>query len=216
MSEEPEGTKSSETVTNTSTYPYIGRMRRAGFPVRHLECNLLVEAVPAWTDTSRAIQTTLGKGSLSVIIGPRGTGKTQMAVAIAERWEAKLQVVRGPSDNARARYTTAVELFVTIKETYGDNAQRSERAAIDLFVKPDLLVIDEVQERAGTEWEQRLLAAIVDRRYAAMKDTILVGNLKPEDVQRELGTSIASRAQETGGIYVADWPSFRAKPKTAK
>lgn len=139
-----------------------------------------------------------------------------MAVVLAEIQEFTLHLRRQSFDQARTRYTTAVELFVTIKETYGDNAQRSEKAAIDLFVKPDLLVIDEVQERAGTEWEQRLLAAIVDRRYAAMKDTILVGNLKPEDVQRELGTSIASRAQETGGIYVADWPSFRAKPKNVK
>jgi DNA replication protein DnaC len=134
-----------------------------------------------------------------------------MAVMLAQLREVALQVFRGETDIARTRYTTAVELFVTIKETYGDNAQRSERAAIDLFVKPDLLVIDEVQERAGTEWEQRLLSAIVDRRYAGMKDTILVGNLKPDDVRAELGTSIASRAQETGGIYVADWPSFRTR-----
>lgn len=162
------------------------------------------------------IDRTIGSGSLSVIVGPRGTGKTQLAVTLSIRREYEEQDARGYSDNARTRYTTAVEMFVTIKETYGDNAQRSERAAIDLFVKPCLLVIDEVQERAGTEWEQRLLAAIVDRRYAAMKDTILVGNLKPDDVQRELGTSICSRAQETGGIYVADWPSFRAKAKPAK
>lgn len=166
---------------------------------------------PAWYETFERILNTMCEGSLSVIIGPRGTGKTQMAVELAVFTENHLWTLRGRSDTARTRYTTAVEMFVTIKETYGDNAQRSEKAAIDLFVKPDLLVIDEVQERAGTEWENRLLVNIVDRRYAAMKDTILVGNLKPEDVQCELGTSIASRAQETGGIYVADWPSFRAK-----
>lgn len=157
------------------------------------------------------IHSTIGTGSLSVVVGPRGTGKTQAAVGVARMFEGYVADHRGSTDTACTRYTTAVELFMTIKETYGDNAQRSEKAAIDLFVKPDLLVIDEVQERAGTEWENRLLVNIVDRRYAAMKDTILVGNLKPEDVQRELGTSIASRAQETGGIYVADWPSFRAK-----
>lgn len=186
-------------------------MRRAGFPARHLECKFACGLVVAWENTYDRIFDAIGKGSVSVLIGPRGTGKTQLAVVISENVEHRLHQRRGAFDQARTRYTTAVELFMTIKETYGDNAQRSEKAAIDLFVKPDLLVIDEVQERAGTEWENRLLVNIVDRRYAAMKDTILVGNLKPEDVQRELGTSIASRAQETGGIYVADWPSFRAK-----
>ncbi len=164
-----------------------------------------------YMNTERAIGETIGKGSLSVLIGPRGTGKTHMAVWLASEREASLAWTRGETDQARTRYTTAVELFMAIKETYGDNAQRSEKAAVDMFCKPDLLVIDEVQERAGTEWEQRLLAAIVDRRYAGMKDTILVGNLKPDDVRAELGTSIASRAQETGGIYVADWPSFRTR-----
>lgn len=192
-----------------SRFRYTAQMRRAGFPARHLDRP--ISDVREWTQTFNTIARTLSCGSLSVIIGPRGTGKTQMAVVLAEIQEFALHLRRQSFDQARTRYTTAVELFMTIKETYGDNAQRSEKAAIDLFVKPDLLVIDEVQERAGTEWENRLLVNIVDRRYAAMKDTILVGNLKPEDVQRELGTSIASRAQETGGIYVADWPSFRAK-----
>jgi DNA replication protein DnaC len=185
-------------------------MRRAGFPARHLQADIDIDA-REWQDTFDAVRNAFGRGSVSVLIGPRGTGKTQMAVVVAENVERMLAYHRGTIEQARTRYTTAVELFVTIKETYGDNAQRSERAAIDLFVKPDLLVIDEVQERAGTEWEQRLLAAIVDRRYAGMKDTILVGNLKPDDVRAELGTSIASRAQETGGIYVADWPSFRTR-----
>jgi len=185
-------------------------MRRAGFPLRHLG----FEAKPddsAWFGMVSAVGARLYEGSLSILVGGRGTGKTQAAVAVAKSVERAISDPRANGGEAKTRYTTAVELFMTIKETYGDNAQRSERAAVDMFVKPELLVIDEVQERAGTEWEQRLLTAIVDRRYAAMKDTLLVGNMKPDDVQRELGTSICSRAQETGGIYIADWESFRAR-----
>lgn len=210
MSEAAGNTKSSDQAMRLSTCPFIGKLRRAGFPIRHLR----VDPAPdesAWSCLVASLFSTIGDGVLFAVVGPRGTGKTQAAVSAAKAVERRYDDHLGVSTEARTRYTTAVELFMAIKETYGENAQRSERAAVDAFVKPMLLIIDEVQERAGTEWEQRLLAAIVDRRYAAMKDTILVGNLKPDDVQRELGTSICSRAQETGGIYVADWPSFRAR-----
>lgn len=164
-----------------------------------------------WGVLRASLLARVGLGVLCVLIGPRGTGKTQAAVSVAKAFQWGWDTTGGVNTEACTRYTTAVELFMAIKETYGDNAQRSEKAAVEMFVKPALLIIDEVQERAGTEWEQRLLTAIVDRRYAALKDTILVGNLKAENVQAELGSSICSRAQETGGIYVADWTSFRAK-----
>lgn len=178
--------------------------------MRHLGTDPVPDDSP-WGTLTASLVMRVGDGGLFVLIGPRGTGKTQAAVCAAKNVESRMGKHFGESTEARTRYATAVDLFMAIKETYGDNAQRSEKAAVEMFVKPALLIIDEVQERAGTEWEQRLLTAIVDRRYTALKDTILVGNLKPENVQAELGTSICSRAQETGGIYVADWASFRAR-----
>lgn len=153
----------------------------------------------------------LRSGTLCVLVGGRGTGKTQCAVDVAITHEAYLDAMRGPGPESRNRYALAVEVFMTIKETYGDDAKRSEKEAVLAFIRPELLIVDEVQEKAGTDWEQRLLTTIVDRRYAAMKDTILIGNMRQTDVQEVLGTSITSRAQETGGIFLADWASFRGR-----
>ena len=106
-------------------------------------------------------------------------------------------------------YARTVELFMDIKTAY-DPEGPTEASVLRRYALPALLVLDEAQERGDTDWENRMLTYLIDRRYGEMKDTLLVSNLKADDFRSAIGLSIYSRLVETGGIVVCDWPSFRA------
>ena len=73
----------------------------------------------------------------------------------------------------------------------------------------DLLVLDEIQVRSDTEWENSVLTDLIDSRYAAVRSTLLIANLERSALAASLGDSVASRLEETGTIIPCDWPSFR-------
>lgn len=102
-----------------------------------------------------------------------------------------------------------MDVFLAVRETYRREISQSELEVIESFRKPSLLVIDEVQERGETAWEDRILTNLVDKRYGDGTDTLLIANLKPAALAENLGTSIADRLRETGGIIEATWGSFR-------
>lgn len=162
------------------------------------------ETNQGWMEKFRFVQNSLETGCLFALVGGGGTGKTQMAVEIIRE-----MCVRGKS----SLYTSAMDVFLAIRETY-DNKNLSERGVMGLFRKPRLLVIDETQERSENAWENRLLTWIIDKRYGDMKDTILIANQKPGELESSLGASIVSRMivsrmNETGGIIDCSWGSFR-------
>lgn len=155
----------------------------------------------AWLQKRESLTRKLGSGFLLAFVGNRGPGKTQMAVELM-RHQVQERV-------KSARYVHAIELFCALREPYADGATKRELKAIEEFTRPELLVIDEAQERAETQWEDRLLTFILNKRYDAEKDTILIANLKEEELLKALGNSVHSRLIETGGIVVFDWQSFR-------
>ena len=172
----------------------------ADVPKRHF-------AIPAilpgpWADKLKDLKEQIGKGCLLALLGKRGTGKTQMAVELMRH-----TCVQGRS----ARYTTAMRFFTAIKDSY--QAATTESAVLNQYLKPQILVIDEAQERGETGWEDRLLTHLIDCRYGAMKDTVLVSNLSRREFERAIGSSILSRMSETGGIIECNWPSFRDTAK---
>ena len=155
-----------------------------------------------WADKLKDLEGQVGKGCLLALLGKRGTGKTQMAVELMRH-----TCVQGRS----ARYTTAMRFFTAIKDSY--QAATTESAVLNQYLKPQILVIDEAQERGETGWEDRLLTHLIDCRYGAMKDTVLVSNLSRREFERAIGSSILSRMSETGGIIECNWPSFRDTAK---
>jgi DNA replication protein DnaC len=136
---------------------------------------------------------------LVALIGPRGTGKTQLSVG------AMLDVM---SLRRSALYMTAMDVFLWLRAVYAD-PDVSELDAVAELLAPSLLVIDEVGERGETPFEDQRLTYIIDKRYAAMKDTIVIANLRPEELAKSLGSSIVDRLRECGGIIECKWESFR-------
>lgn len=152
----------------------------------------------SWSDHFSKVMRSVAAGGIVALIGPRGTGKTRLSA----------EAVRNYAPDA-AVYTTAMELFLRIRASFGKASRESEAEIVAELAKADLLVLDEVQERGNSAWEDRLLTHILDRRYGAMAPTIVIANLTEEALVGCLGESIISRLMETGGILEIDGPSHR-------
>jgi DNA replication protein DnaC len=169
-----------------------------GAPERHVK-TAPVEA-GEWGSSLRALKGRLGTGMLAALIGGRGSGKTQLAVELMRETTNRLK---------SARFMTAVDFFMRVKETYGRDAAKSEREILNHFCKCSLLVIDEIGKRGQSEWENTLLFELINRRYNEVKDTLIIDNNPAQEFVQSIGPSIASRMNECGGIIQCNWKSYR-------
>ncbi len=147
-------------------------------------------------------QLTAGRHAFA-IIGQLGRGKTQIAST------AVLQAIR--QHGRPAKIITALKLLGDLKARYSDRRGAAELDWLRAWSCPWLLVIDEFQERLGAENEQVHLTAMVDERYQRCLPTVLMGNITLDQFAAVVGSSIADRCNEGGGIVVCEgWPSFRS------
>lgn len=153
-----------------------------------------------WGENLAAVETRLGKGVLIALIGPRGTGKTQMAVELMKTVTAL---------GKPALFRSTAEFLMQLKVCYRDEAGVTEVDVFKAHRKPSLLVLDEFTRRFETEWENQVLFELLNQRYADLTDTVLIGNLGRVEFEAHLGASLLSRLQEGGGIVECDWHSFR-------
>lgn len=156
---------------------------------------------PQWSAKLDALTPRLGTGFLVALLGPRGTGKTQLAAELIRKHVDS-------SNMPTPLYTRSCDIFLTIRESFRRDGP-SEREQVVRFMRPSVLVIDEAHERSESDWENRLLNLIVDVRYGEERDTILISNERESSFRESIGPSIYSRLIETGGVIVCDWPSFR-------
>jgi DNA replication protein DnaC len=151
-----------------------------------------------WCKLSQA----LGKGTLAVIIGNRGAGKSQMAVC-AIRQACK--------DGNPSLYTKALNFFLDVRMSYRKDAKYSEKEVIDKYCEPYLLVIDAIENRSDSQFENLLLNHLIDIRYDQCKDTVLIGNYNEQEFAASMGPSIVDRIHECGIKIICGWKSFRRK-----
>lgn len=170
----------------------------AKVPARHARQTELTGA--SWSACLEAMRPKVGSGFIMALIGTRGTGKTQIACELI-RENAK----RGRT----SRFALAMDIFLAIRASYRKDSTTDEARVVDEFCKPRLLVIDEIQERAESAFEDRILTHIINHRYNDEKDTLLIGNIKAEEFNKAMGASIVSRLNETGGLITCDWESYR-------
>ena len=152
----------------------------------------------AWQGNFAKVMKGIPTGSIVGLIGKRGTGKTRLAA----------EAIRSYSPDHSA-YTTAMGLFLRIQNTYGDSKTETQADIVGELSRCTALVIDEVQERGNSEWEDRLLTHIIDNRYGAKLPTVIIANLEAAAMKQCLGDSISSRINETGGIIEITGKSFR-------
>lgn len=172
----------------------------SGVPARHSGFDMPKEG--PWRVAYDDLKVKLGTGFLYVAMGNRGTGKTQIGTCLIGRACFK--------ELKNCLYIKALDVFIALREAYRKDGD-AESAVIRRFVKPDLLVIDAMEERGETAFEDRLLNHIIDKRYDNCDDTLLITNQTPEAFATSAGASIISRIHETGDKIVCDWESFRKK-----
>lgn len=151
-----------------------------------------------WNQRFERTKKAMQRGAMVAIVGNRGTGKTRLAAEVSrDLWPE------------RTVYLTATEAFVKIKSSYRKDSKQSEESLLNEWKKAALLVIDEIQERAETDWEKVVLTHLLDDRYANQRPTLVIGNLKPNELEKSLGSSISDRITEGGGILQMVGDSFR-------
>ena len=155
-------------------------------------------------------------GGMVVAHGKRGTGKTQIAYEIARNANFKnthhKPVYRdGFCLQSKARscvYIKAMDIFIELKSAF-KSSDTTEKQIIDKLVEAVFLVIDEAHVRGDTKFEDDKLTHIIDKRYDAMRATMLITNLDKRDFAEQLSPSIKSRLLEVGGGIECNWESFR-------
>lgn len=169
-----------------------------GWPEKYLEAVSVDPRGQEWLAAFEVAKQKVQSNAILVLYGKRGTGKTRMA--------AELAIVA-----ERSKYRTAMRFFLEVRASYKKNAAQTELEIIDELAKTPLLILDEIQERGETAFEDRLLTHLIDARYAANKPTILIANLNKSELTQTLGNSIVSRAQENGKSIEFNWDSYRGQ-----
>ena len=194
------------------------QLARFGFEERYRKdglCDGQDERCKLQRDKLAKLTNTLqGRGAIVALVGPRGTGKTYIASQFVID---RLWAEHGTPRCTWSHYTKLTTLVAKLKAFYGDfgtiEMERLEQYRAFLTQTLDLLIIDELHEVADdSRHKDRILSDILDARYSAKKDTLLISNQSAEEFARTTNPSILSRLNEHGGIISCDWQSFRDKP----
>jgi DNA replication protein DnaC len=173
-----------------------------GYPLRHRE-HLGMMHGPSLQKANALLSRVKGGDALLLLVGDRGPGKTQMATF----WAAK----RRENGQSCGWYRKTTDLIAEIRQTWSDGGKShgTESDVLAKYRRTPFLVLDEFHERGDSDWESRTLVNIIDHRYDAMLATVLIANMNPAEVRFKINPSIVSRAEETGGLIVCDWESYR-------
>ena len=167
-------------------------LEKAGYPLRHIQNIAKAQENESRTQHEAFRKQTMTQDFTILLIGARGPGKTQLATNHAAK--------RFLDGKTAGLYTRMVDLLGEIKRTWHDGGRTigSEQDVLRRYRKTPYLVIDELQEIGGHDWELRYFSNILDHRYGNMLGTVLIGNLTQETVSQIIPASIIDRINETG------------------
>jgi DNA replication protein DnaC len=176
--------------------------RASACPIRHVVNldHIDAEKCSKWAAIRNKLSPVMDRGHLFVLLGIRGTGKTQLAVSLIH------QATRGLMS---ARYITALDLLREIRASFNGSSEESEAAIISRLTTCKVLVIDEMHQRSGSAFEENTLVSIIDTRYRQCLFTVLISNQSLAEFSASVGDSIVSRLHESGEAIICDWPTFR-------
>lgn len=162
---------------------------------------------PQWWAVYDFLRDELGRGMMSALVGEFGGGKTVMAAKLLR--EACIAFLAMPTEERCFRepmYTTAPMMF---RELMRAQQNGDDEAVMRKYLRPTLLAIDEAHERPDTEAQDRRMREIIDQRYKRQNDTLLITNMRPDELAKAIGGAAIDRIRQCGGIIPCSWGSFR-------
>ena len=144
------------------------------------------------------------EGRSAILLGKPGRGKTHLAIAIAYR------AIQNGFD---ALFTTAAELIDHLSAASRDGKMRETLAH---YVRPHVLVVDEVGYLAYGDDAANVLYHVVNDRHIRRRAMIFTTNKNPKRWGQalhddDLGEAIVDRILERGRLLRLDGPSIRTK-----
>ncbi|BGI51704.1 MAG: ATP-binding protein [Candidatus Hamiltonella defensa (Ceratovacuna japonica)] len=144
------------------------------------------------------------QGGGMVMCGKPGTGKTHLALGIAQH------IIH--THQSSVLFTSALHLMRVFKSTWSQSSQKTEAEVVQSYTSPDLLIIDEIGVQFGSDAEKMILFDLINSRYEAMKPTFLLSNLPKDALPQFLGERVMDRMNEGGGCtLVFTWGSYRSR-----
>jgi DNA replication protein DnaC len=172
-------------------------MVQSNAPLRHARTHA---DVAAWGESYVALRKLVGTGMFSIVIGPRGTGKTQLGVELMRAAAAS---------GHQPKFVTGTEIGLMLKDSFHEKAQRTESQVIASLESPRLLVVDEWDKVKTSEYTNAVLFELLNTRYNKVRDTIIISNHDRNGIVQSLGESLVSRVQECGVLVELTNKSFR-------
>jgi DNA replication protein DnaC len=176
-----------------------GLLADAGVFREHLGA-LLID-VPAEIQDEALAGLSGGKGVL--IVGAPGVGKSRLAVALL-----RIAVLQGQ----RVRFALAGDVLSEIRETYRDDAPRSERAVVESLCGLDVLVLDDLGREGGrdgraSDYVTQVLHRVLSKRLGMGRVTIVTSNQTAGELEERYDPAIGSRLRAFERIVLAgkDW-----------
>lgn len=202
-------------IRDAYVFPMIGRW---GFEKRFQQ-EISALSPPQAIVYGKMTRRLKGVGAIVALVGERGLGKTTLAArfAMETAWYCHKESVKpdGPRRFPVVVYRKAARLIARYKPLYADYGSVDTEALLEsldfLCRQQEFLVIDEVHDCDDQKMKMRVLTDLIDRRYAACRDTILIANQTPDDFAASIGDSVLSRLNEHGAILPCSWPTFRTQ-----
>ncbi len=151
-------------------------------PVTEIEPHVVVSETRRFVDR---IDQRLDEGQGLWFVGPTGTGKTTLAMLVAQ---AALKAGRSVAIYSLPR------LLNEIRDSH--RAERSHVELLDRLTAVDLLHLDDVGAERTTDWVLEELYSIVNARYEDRRSMVITTNLDHDQLGIQISERTVSRLTE--------------------
>ena len=102
------------------------------------------------------------------------------------------------------RFVSSPGLLATVKSGEGVS-----KHPVELAVKSELLIFDDLGQVGRTEFDRELVYEIVSARYEGNRPTLFTSNVSPDRLGERLGGALGSRIYECTEVVVLTASDYR-------